>query len=1442
MTPTRRLALVATLAACFAGPAFAAEGAGAPRTGDHVAIIGGGLADRMQHDGTLEAMLSKTYPQYDLVFRNLGFAGDEVEERMRSEAFGSPEDWLKRTKADVVWGFFGFNEAFAGKEGVAAFKGKLLRLAQQTLAANYNGKGAPRLVLFTPIAAEKGTDPDWADPAPLNANLALYSAAVIDVATELKIPVVDLFAASQKAYASAKKPLTVNGLHVSDEGYETLAPAMYQALLGTNAPAVDADLLRIRAAVRERNQMWFSRYRTVDGYNVYGGRSNLTFDGVTNQKVMQEEMAVRDVMTANRDAVVWAAAKGKAIKPDDSNLPSITKVKTNKPNAAPYLSGEDGIAKMTVPTGVKVNLFASEEQFPELVNPVQMAWDVRGRLWVCAWKTYPGREPSDTKGDSLLMFEDTNGDGKADKCVTFLDDLNCPTGFQFVRGGVVVMQAPDLWFVAIDAKTGLAGAKTRVLTGLDSADSHHQTNAMCLEPGGATYLSDGVFHRTQVETGKGVVRNSDGAIYRYEPRSHRFERYIAYGFANPHGRVFDRWGNDFVTDATGNNNYFGPAISTRIDGTGSKHPGIQNFWPNPSRPCPGTGILSSEAWPAEYQGSFLNLNVISFQGIYRAKVVEDGGGLKGESVEHLLQSSDPNCRPIAVAVGPDGALYMADWSQSIIGHMQHHLRDPVRDHTHGRIYRLTHEGKTVKPAAIFGQSIPALLDLLKSPTDTVRERAKIELGDRDTTQVMTAVDKWVATLDAKDAEYQHHVTEALWVKQWHNVVDQKLLKQQLRAPDHRARAAATRVLCYQRDRVPEALALLKVQAADEHARVRLEAVRALSFFEQWEAADAALASLKYPTDYYLTYVLKETMRQLTPWWKPAIGDGKAIAADNPAGIEFILAGVATNDLAKLPKSDGVWQAMFARTDASTAMRQEALQALATSRKATPLATLLGMLKPLIANGGRPLDDACRMLVQQPAADLATGRTELSKLAAAGNPAPVRQAAIAALMTADGSVDGQWSAAASTSLDTVTDLLNAVALLSDAKLKTAAAAKVIPLLGLLPPELAKALAGQKGASGRYVRVQLPRKGTLTLAEVEVFSGGKNIATAGTAKQSSTGHGGDAKRAIDGRTDGSFGAGTSTHTDENEDKPWWEVDLGSAQSVEAVKVWNRTDGDLGNRLDGFVVTVLDGERREISRSASNANPKESTQIALAGDPAGGLRRAAITAALATGAEPKAVASALAGLLANGEQVPAAAQALKQLPKDAWPKDKAAPAVAGVASWARAIPVAGRTSPAVVDTLAVADSLAGLLGEAEAKTARADLANLSVRSIVIKTVRELMKYDTPRWVVEAGKPLEIVLTNEDMMPHNLVLVTPGARQEVAIAAQTMKPDEFDAQGRSFVPKSDKILGATKLVNPGKSERLMITVPTTEGQYEYVCTFPGHWTIMWGTLVVTKDPAQAK
>src|SRR6185503_10673349 len=231
---------------------------------------------------------------------------------------------------------------------------------------------------------------------------------------------------------------------------------------------------------------------------------------------------------------------------------------------------------------------------------------------------------------------------------------------------------------------------------------------------------------------------------------------------------------------------------------------------------------------------------------------EDGAGLKWAEAEPILQSADENFRPVDAEVGPDGALYFVDWHNPIIGHMQHNLRDTTRDRLHGRVYRVTYPGRALlTPDPVFGQPIPQLLDLLKSPEDRVRYRAKIELSARDTREVMTALETWINRLDPKDAQHEHHMMEALWVHQWHNRINEKLLARMLSSTEPWARAAATRVLCYWRDRVADPIARLKTLVNDPHPAVRLEAVRAASFFRTKEAAEVALASLNHPQDRFL---------------------------------------------------------------------------------------------------------------------------------------------------------------------------------------------------------------------------------------------------------------------------------------------------------------------------------------------------------------------------------------------------------------------------------------------------------------------------------------------------------------------------------------------------------------------------------------------------------------
>jgi len=202
-----------------------------------------------------------------------------------------------------------------------------------------------------------------------------------------------------------------------------------------------------------------------------------------------------------------------------------------------------------------------------------------------------------------------------------------------------------------------------------------------------------------------------------------------------------------------------------------------------------------------------------------------------------------------------------------------------------------------------------------------------------------------------------------------------------------------------------------------------------------------------------------------------------------------------------------------------------------------------------------------------------------------------------------------------------------------------------------------------------------------------------------------------------------------------------------------------------------------------------------------------------------------------------VPAAARGIRNLPRKAWTKDQAGPLSRALVAWAKKVPSDQRTTQEYLSTLQTAGDLVALLPPNDAAALRKDLKELRVDVFVVTTVREQMRYDTPRLVVEAGKPFEIILENADYMPHNLLVVKPDTRKKVADASAEMMPDQLDKQGRSYIPKTADILGATKLLENGQQETLKLIAPKQEGDYEYVCTFPGHWEFMWGRLVVTND-----
>ncbi len=219
----------------------------------------------------------------------------------------------------------------------------------------------------------------------------------------------------------------------------------------------------LKAEIDDKNFHWWHRYRAVNGYSICGTRGKRGLDGTYNNRdVMERERAILDEMTANRDARIWQVAQGKPVsdKVDDCNtlpflLPRPTSaattiriVKAGKLGSLEYLPAAEQQKYFKLADGYEINLVASEEDFPELANPVAMNFDNKGRLWVSTMPSYPQWQPKSKMDDKLLILEDKDGDGRADECKVFAGGLHQPTGFEIGNGGGVwVAMQPDIFLL-----------------------------------------------------------------------------------------------------------------------------------------------------------------------------------------------------------------------------------------------------------------------------------------------------------------------------------------------------------------------------------------------------------------------------------------------------------------------------------------------------------------------------------------------------------------------------------------------------------------------------------------------------------------------------------------------------------------------------------------------------------------------------------------------------------------------------------------------------------------------------------------------------------------------------------------------------------------------------------------------------------------------------------
>ncbi len=835
------------------------------KNNSHIVLIGNNLGSRMLNFGHFETEMHLRYPDSTLFIRNMADPGNTPGFRPHSSRklpwafpgaekfhqnelgnksgsigfFPAEDEWLTNLGADVILAFFGYNESFEGEAGLQNFKDELQAFIEHSQKQKYNGETSAELVLVSPIAFEDlSSKMDLPNGVEENKNLKLYTEAIREVAAKNNVPFVDAFTPSAE-WMNLENAITADGFQLNDEGYRKFAKLLADDIFGKTAISNEVPSELVHEAVMEKNWFWHNEIKLPNGVHAWGRRYDPF--GPDNYPFEKEKI---NQMTAIRDTAIWETAQGKSfdLAAADAKTRTLPPVKSNYDDGMGnvedgYKYGQDALDRIKVAPGYKIELFASEKEFPDLANPVQLSFDNKGRLWVGVMPSYPHYKPGDSKPqDKLIILEDTDKDGKADKQTTFVDDLNLTIGFEFAPEGVYVSQGTNLVLLKDTDGDDKADEKEIILSGFDDHDTHHTAGAFASDPSGAIYMGEGVFLHTNIETAYGPVRATNGGFYRYSPQRHYLERTAQLPIPNPWGIAFDDWGQPFFAHTSG------PDMTWMTPGTIKSRYGQANPLPenliqkeHRVRPTSGLEFISSRHFPDEVQGDLIINNTIGFLGTKQHTMVDDpnSSGFVSKHRQDLVTSTDTNFRPVDMEFAPDGSLYLIDWHNVLVGHMQHNARDPLRDHVHGRIYRITYPSRPlVEPAKVADASIEELLDNLKLTEFRTRYRTKRELRARDSEAVLATLVEWVNALDKNDSRYEHHLLEALWVTWGLDQVDADLLNQLLNAKDFRARAAAVKVLRYSGHQIDNQVDLLMAAARDENPRVRLEALVTASWLDK----------------------------------------------------------------------------------------------------------------------------------------------------------------------------------------------------------------------------------------------------------------------------------------------------------------------------------------------------------------------------------------------------------------------------------------------------------------------------------------------------------------------------------------------------------------------------------------------------------------------------------
>jgi putative heme-binding domain-containing protein len=612
-------------------------------------------------------------------------------------------------------------------------------------------------------------------------------------------------------------------------------------------------------------------------------------------------------MVANRDQQLWNLANSAQTTSaiDDSNVPPLPKAADSR-GANEWLSASEELKAFQVDPRFEVNLFAGEEQFPDIAAPIQMRWDSRGRLWVSCSTTYPHVYPGNEPNDKLVILEDFDGDGRADKSTVFADDLHIPLSFELGDGGVYVSELPQLTFLQDIDGDDRADVRTPLLSGFGTEDSHHALHDFTWTPDGDLLFRESIFHHSQVETAYGPVRQQNSGWFRFSPRSQRLLNFGTYPSTNPWGVTFDDWGQHVASHPI-----YAAAFHSLDPEYPEQHPAPKNLQAY-SGTC-GHEFVDFATFPKELQGGFIKVRYKPTNRIEIHQWRQGEFGFEEQYVSDLLFSTNLSFIPVDLKFGPRGDLYVCDWYNPVKGHMQYSLRDERRDRHSGRIWRITARDNPLQdPPAIADASIDQLLELLKRPEYRIRLSAKRELRERDPLVVRRQLDSWSAQLPSSDPRFRHHQLEALWMYRWLGDADLantafsqeqrtalgipnfdsseminpaavRLLRELLECDEPLARAAATQQLRYWHPYLMDTAKLLGQSSNDLNGIVRMEAAIAASYIATRQAFDAILDLARYPRDGHLSYAIRCALNShtLKPFWNDQPSDAVKELLNDP---------------------------------------------------------------------------------------------------------------------------------------------------------------------------------------------------------------------------------------------------------------------------------------------------------------------------------------------------------------------------------------------------------------------------------------------------------------------------------------------------------------------------------------------------------------------------------